>query len=749
AASASAVVSGSGSYNWSSTPQLVADVQGWVDDPATNFGWIVIGEESVLQTARKFASREGSASQRPRLAVTFTPPAENGACCFDDGTCSPLLAAACDDAGGSYQGDGTDCDPNECPQPTGACCLPDETCQVDTAAACDGQGGSYQGDGTTCVPDPCANLVGACCFSGGACSELGATACAEAGGQYQGDGTSCTPGLCPLALEPYVDRLPIPGAIAPVGKSDEGVPIYEVAMTELQQQLHRDLAPTTVWAYGSGFPGPVIEATVGEPLQVRWINDLRGPDGALRTEHYLPVDTCAHGANDASPRAVVHLHGGHVPAEVDGYPEDAYLPGNEVTYEYPNDQPPAMIWFHDHALGITRLNVYMGLAGLYVLRDEVEAALGLPDGPHEVPLVIQDRSFNADGSLAYPESWVEHFFGEYVLVNGKVWPYHEVERGKHRLRLLNGSNARTYTLTFQDAKGAAPFVQIGTDGGLLPAPVPLTELSLSPGERADLVFDFAGYADGDVIELVNSAPAPFPGEPGAGVVPEVMQFRVTAAEGHTDPLPARLRPVEPLLEDDARFTRTLELRKEAEPCAGSRWLINGLVWDQITEYPLLGSTEVWTFVNRSGVSHPMHLHLDFFQVLDRQAFELDGDEIVPIGDPVPPPPNEAGWKDTAQVGPFEILRVVAQFDDYPGKYAYHCHILEHEDHEMMRQFHVVDCPADTDGNGAVDVDDLVTVILGWGGDGSDDNADIDGSGLVDVDDLVEVILSWGPCVEDE
>ncbi len=188
-------------------------------------------------------------------------------------------------------------------------------------------------------------------------------------------------------------------------------------------------------------------------------------EGELRTEHILPVDLCLHGPNmqGNTPRTVVHLHGGHVAAENDGYPEDTMLPGEEQTFFYPNLQLPATVWFHDHALGITRLNVYMGLAGLFLIRDQFEADLGLPSGDFEIPLVIQDRSFNADGSLAYPAAWQDHFFGEYVLVNGKVWPYLEVRRGLYRFRLLNGSNSRVYTLSLSNG---ASFQQIGTDGGL-------------------------------------------------------------------------------------------------------------------------------------------------------------------------------------------------------------------------------------------------------------------------------------------
>jgi spore coat protein A len=353
-----------------------------------------------------------------------------------------------------------------------------------------------------------------------------------------------------------------------------------------------------------------------------------------------------------------------------------------VTYDYPNWQQPATIWYHDHALGITRLNVYMGLAGFYLIRDAAEAALGLPTGLHEVPLVIQDRRFAPDGSLSYPAVWQEHFFGDVVLVNGKVWPYLEVDRGKYRFRMLNGSNARVYRLALSN--GAAFFV-IGADGGLLEAPRSVTSLTLAPGERADVVIDFAAYAAGTRLVLRNDAPAPFPGDPGVGVVPDIMQFRVVAQTGHTAALPLALTTIAPLPESAAVANRELLLEKTADPCTGSAWTINRLHWNDLTEAPQLGTSEIWTFINNSGVVHPMHMHLVFFQVLDRQSYQMIGGVPTPTGSR-PLAAHETGWKDTVQVGPGEMVRVIARFEDFVGKFPYHCHILEHEDHEMMRQF---------------------------------------------------------------
>ncbi|MBT8484323.1 MAG: multicopper oxidase family protein [Phycisphaerae bacterium] len=549
----------------------------------------------------------------------------------------------------------------------------------------------------------------------------------------------------PCRLEAFVDLLPIP----PVAKPIDGVPggeaTYEIAVREFTQTVHRDLPPTRLWGYDGTYPGPTIEARTGQPVTVRWMNDLRDDSGTLRVEHLLPVDLCPHGPDHEgnNPRTVVHLHGGHVPADSDGYPEDTILPGEEQVFVYPNEQDAATLWYHDHALGITRLNVYLGLAGFYLVRDDAEDALGLPAAEFEVPLVIQDRTFTPDGALVYPAAWQEHFFGNTVLVNGVVWPRMEVKRGKYRFRIVNGSNARTYTLALSTG---GIMRQLGSDGGLLEFPLPVGEVTLAPAERADLVIDFANASPGDEIRLVNSAPAPFPGEPGVGVVPDVMKFVVTAETGFTGSLPTDLREIVPLDEADAAVTRQFVMTKEPEPCAGSWWLINGLVWDDITEFPELGTSEVWSFVNRSQAMHPMHMHLVFFQVLDRQPFEFVDGKIVPTGTPVPPPLSEAGWKDTVRTNPGEITRVIARFEDYLGKFAYHCHVLEHEDHEMMRQFQTVPpCPADIDDDGTVGFTDLIRVIATWGPCLGPCPADLDGDMVVGFTDLLSVLAAWGAC----
>jgi spore coat protein A len=544
--------------------------------------------------------------------------------------------------------------------------------------------------------------------------------CANAGGSYQGNLTTCAAAQCPAIPTAYLDPMPIPAAAVPVTGSAGGVASYDIAMREIQQQLHSELAASTLWAYGdaagsSVFPGPTIEATSLQTVTVNWINDLRdtaqpGSPKPLRTDHLLDVDLCPHGAED-SAKAVVHLHGAHTDELSDGHPEYTFLPGNQDTYTYPNDQLPSMLWYHDHSLGQTRLNVYLGLAGLFFIRDGVEAALNLPAGPYEVPLAIMDRTILGDGSLDYPSSLVEMFFGETMLVNGVVWPHYTVDRGKYRLRVLNGSNSRHLTLEFCPGSDTSPcptpesFSFLGGDGGLLPAPEVLTSITLGPAERADIVFDFEPYvAPGDTeVYLVNSAAAPFPGPPGSGVVSQVMRFDVRDVAGDTDPVPPTLRSTETLDENDAVQHRELELvRQMSGGCSPFVFEIvsldeNGSAignsWMDVVEFPELDTVEVWSFINRSGMSHPMHLHMKMFQVLDRTPYTIVDGNVVP-GTPEPPLPEEAGWKDTIQVHPSEIVRVIKRFEDYTGLFPYHCHILEHEDQEMMRQFQTIQC-----GNG--------------------------------------------------
>ena len=296
--------------------------------------------------------------------------------------------------------------------------------------------------------------------------------------------SSAAPALKPTALTKYVDALPIPSVIAPVRTGPSGEPFYVVRMTEFKQKLHRNLAHTAVWSYNGSYPGPSFEAQRGVPIFVQWIDDLP-------TRHLFNVDTQIHGAEypeNPYVRNVVHLHGSHSPSASDGLPMDWFTPGQSKTAWYPNSQPATTLWYHDHAMGLGRLNIYAGLAGFYFLRDAGEAQLNLPSGRYEIPLMIQDRSFTRDGQLFYFESWQPEFFGDVALVNGKVWPRLTVEPRKYRFRFLDASNARFYDLKLfeSDASGqlrmvsgqpvpGPAFYQIGSDGGFLPAPIKLND----------------------------------------------------------------------------------------------------------------------------------------------------------------------------------------------------------------------------------------------------------------------------------
>jgi len=494
------------------------------------------------------------------------------------------------------------------------------------------------------------------------------------------------PALDPNSIARYADPLPILPVARPVGvrpnPDDPGklVPFYRIEMREIRSKLHRDLKPTRQWSFNGSVPGPTFMTRSGEPLIVKWVNSL--PD-----KHFLPIDHHLHGAEAGQPevRTVVHVHGAKAPPESDGYPEKWYTPGKSALSFYPNEQDAAMLWYHDHAMGINRLNIFAGLVGAFIVHDDIEAALNLPQGKYEIPLVIYDRMLDRDGQLYYPVSadpdapWIPEFFGDIILANGKAWPYLEVEPRKYRFRLLNASNGRFFRFSLSNAQ---TLHQIGTDLGLLPAPVELKSVFLAPAERADLIVDFSGRA-GQRINLISES---F----------EVMQFRVLA-EGPRDTsvLAPRLRPVPKTSESEAVKHRMITLAERdnlvAEPMTmllgGKRWM------DPVTEDPQLNSVEVWNLVNLTDDAHPIHLHLVRFQILDRRRFDkfaysMQG-KLRFTGPAIGPEPNEAGWKDTVRANPGVITRIIVRFEGFAGRYVWHCHLLEHEDNEMMRPYDVL------------------------------------------------------------
>ncbi len=604
-------------------------------------------------------------------------------------------------------------------------------------------------------------------------------------------GEGPVPTLDPALIPKYVTQLPIPPVFAPKvvrdGSHGTAVHRYKVTISEFMQQvLPPPFCMTKVWGYGGkvrkahdqrfeemhipdsdpdqvrSYPGPTFEALRGIPVEVTWVNLLKAP-------HFLPVDPTLHWANpNGMPMhpempwppfppgfaqaqypvpVVTHLHGGEVRSDSDGHPE-AWFTYNDMTgpafrdntTHYPNSQRPTTLWYHDHALGITRLNVLAGLAGFYLLRDphdEVEPLL--PRGRYEIPIVIQDRSFNDDGSLFFPSAgvnpmdhpyWQPEFFGDVAVVNGRAWPNLNVKRRQYRFRILNGSNARFYRLSLS---GGLPFTQIGSEGGYLPAPVVLQEILIAPAERADVIVDFSSLPVGTTVVMGNTAPAPFPnGDPPApGTTDQIMQF--TVIEGRTAApiqLPNTLAVIPQLVPNAPARTLTLvEVMGTGGPL---EVLLNGQHWSAgVSEMPRVGSTEDWELVNLTGDTHPIHLHLVQFQVVSRQAFDvarytadwkmLNGepplmDPTIALGigpyvtaPPIPPDANEMGWKDTVRANPEQITRIRVRYapqdaglsEAVPGinlypfdpthgpGYVWHCHILDHEDNEMMRPYRVV------------------------------------------------------------
>jgi FtsP/CotA-like multicopper oxidase with cupredoxin domain len=693
------------------------------------------------------------------------------------------------------------------------------------------------------------------------------------------DDTNAVPGgsLSPCVFQKYTEPLIVPPAMPRAGKikrrGAKNIDYYEIEVVEFMQQILPPGQPMTrVWSYGAlghpmtrNYPAFTIEAKRDKPVRVKWINNLVDP----LTGNYLPhlltntVDQTVHWANPPQECAdntvrtdckgtsqlpyqgpvpiITHVHGAHVGPESDGYPEAWWLPAannipagfankgtlydqydrtnvepGTAVFQYPNDQRATTLWYHDHSLGMTRLNVYAGPAGFYIIRGkedllsgilpEPAPALGDPPGMqyYEIPIVIQDRSFNSDGSLFYPNDreffeglfdpgintdlqipfapdsdvlsvWNPEAFFNTMVVNGRTWPFLDVDRGLYRFRLLNGCNSRFLNLAMFVVDPLTgdivptqelPFYVTGTEGGLLPqvvkvqtdeatalpgdgtipAPVPGTQpgqaLLVGPAERADVLVDFAGLPAGTRVRMVNTAPdAPFGGLPDTPADPattgQVMEFVVGANAGpaFTAPQALVLAPRVDLIPGNLASPRQVSLNEEESlevcveilsdgtishvpgvfppDCDGlpgvvpfgptaallgtydsATMITTPLLWSQdITENPALGSTEQWEIWNFTADAHPIHLHLVQFQVVDRQA--------IGVLAPYAPEPWEAGWKDTVIAYPGEITRINAMFD-IEGLYVWHCHIVEHEDNEMMRPYYVGDpCASPVPVAGAV------------------------------------------------
>jgi FtsP/CotA-like multicopper oxidase with cupredoxin domain len=578
-----------------------------------------------------------------------------------------------------------------------------------------------------------------------------------------------TPALA-APLAPFADALPVPQRLVAARQNGRlSVPIRAGA-----HRFHRDLPESAIWGYGGTVPGPTIETERGQPVTVLWRNELDGALPILVTTAPVAADAsgvpvqCVPGLSGGTPdpnaaalagHTVVHLHGGLTPASYDGWAENLFAPGQDAVFHYPMDQRAALLWYHDHVMGVTRFGVYAGLAGLWIIRDQRERELGLPEGPpFEVPLLIQDRNFGLDdsgrltGQLVHktdPE--VMEAFPPFTVVNGKVWPLLEVQPATYRFRVLNGSNARTYRLVLlHDGEPELQRItQIGTDHGLLrtPARVPPDGLVLASAERADLLVDFSGLAPGSELTLLNTAAAPFDGAPFPAAnahdaadpgrmlpYPYVMRFRVVPGSGTRPAISGELatdyRPPAPgaLAGAPRRTIALVERELDGEPnMLTMRELVivddhhTGPVVtvtddqqttryravaahfeDATTFFPVLDRYEVWQLVNLTDDTHPIHVHLDPFQILSRRpirfhipdrgiedlaitaAVTLDRDPDDELDHAIDD--NERGLKDTVRVNPHEIAEIAVRFTTYSGRYMYHCHILEHEDRDMMRPF---------------------------------------------------------------
>ena len=474
------------------------------------------------------------------------------------------------------------------------------------------------------------------------------------------------PSRTPLP-KPFEAVLRVPAVLQPVN-TDSATDYYDVTVKEARAEILTG-RQTAIWGYNGTFPGPTIEARSGRQV-------------SLKLRNALPVPI------------VNHLHGGHTPSEIDGYPTDLIIPAGgfpvshmqdsmariaqgERDYLYPNKQRAATLWYHDHRMDFTGPQVWRGLAGFYLLHDEAERNLPLPRGEKDIPILICDRSFDADGSFLYPaldpslrtQAGVPHEYmggvlGDVILVNGAPWPRLEVADTKYRLRILNASNARRYELALDPPPTGTSFVQIGSDGGLLAAPLRHRTIRIAPAERFDVVIDFSQYRQGSRVTLVNKA--------DSGASGQIMRFDVVRHERDESRIPERLAgDVPPPDHGSAGLTRTFNFSYQR---GMQSWTINGKPFDEarMDAQPKLGSTEVWQL--KTDFSHPLHLHLVHFQVLSHSGR---------------PGPYDAGWKDTIDLGPGQAANILVRFSDFRGRYVFHCHNLEHEDMGMMGNFEVV------------------------------------------------------------
>ncbi|GIH67791.1 multicopper oxidase family protein [Sphaerimonospora thailandensis] len=438
-----------------------------------------------------------------------------------------------------------------------------------------------------------------------------------------------TPGVGPFSV-----RMPVPQELTPLISSSK-LDVYQLTMRPANVEILPGVS-TRALTYNGAFVGPTIRARSGRRTIVTFGNRL-------------------------GEAANVHLHGGKVPASSDGYPMDVIHPGLARMYDYPNDQPGATLWYHDHSHHTEAEHVYRGLHGFYLLQSDDEQRLGLPSGQYDVPIMLRDALFDDSGALVFDPT--DPFNRPTLLANGRPQPYFPVAARKYRLRLLNGSTHRVFELDL----GGVEMTQIASDGGLLPEPVTTTNLTISSGERVEVVVDFSAHPVGSQLVL-NDVSGP------------VLRFDVVQKAVDRSSVPDRLRALPPV----PQATNTRQMTLSLDP-VNIQALINGRPFDhtRVDAQIRRGTTEIWRITNSDtdvggsgfGLPHNFHMHLVQFRVLDR--------------DGRPPLPGESGLKDTVLIQPGESVRVQATFGDYLGRYLYHCHMLEHSALGMMGQFEIV------------------------------------------------------------
>jgi spore coat protein A len=504
------------------------------------------------------------------------------------------------------------------------------------------------------------------------------------------------------ALEPWADPLPIPPRIVVTPNQHE----ITLHMNQFVGKAHRDLPAITQWGFEGVSPGPTIEVEKNQPLTVHWVSDLP-------STHFLkaPVDEMAPpGGHDV--RTVIHLHGAVVEQpstsdklhDNDGWPDLWLDHGEEQIAQYNNPQESRTLWYHDHSMGSTGRNVAAGLLGTYIIHDELERSLNLPSGNYDIPLVLQPKLLKPDGSINYVTTLTRENYGNAFFVNGKMYPYLDVEPRKYRFRIINASNARAVSLKLLDSSDLVSpgpaFHQIGSDSGFLADTVTLNNpavaddprLVMFPGERADVIIDFSGFAGKSFILHNNQKP-----DDTDSVVPlyQIMQFRVASAVTQIDTtvIPNHIREIKRL--DPATAVRSRQIALQDMNMNGVDMLtLNGKMWhDPVDDFATLGTTEIWELVNTQFDSHPFHIHLVDFQVLDRRNYDVvefnKSGKVNYTATAQSPLANEMGWKDTVRVTPGQVTRIIMHFGPFIGHYVYHCHILEHEDMDMMRPYDVV------------------------------------------------------------